>query len=110
MPCRTDDWILDPRVPTEGEKAITRNRELTNMLCAMCTTFLSGSGGPQNTAIKQADGTSFNKEVWNWWAEHLEEDQKRANAKIAREALAKKRRQALAKLSAEEIEMLKIKI
>jgi hypothetical protein len=75
----------------------------------MCTTFLSGAGGPQYTAIKQEDGTSYNAEVWKWWADHLEDDRKASEKRAKAKALAKKKSEAMGKLTYEEQQLLGIR-
>lgn len=97
MPCRDyeDDYGW------EGRQLREQNDRLARIACAAMTE-LEANGIEDALLLKNA-------ELREWWAAHKEADRKAHEAAEAKRRKAELKRQALAKLSAEELEALGIK-
>jgi len=100
MPCSDGGWTrsVDDSAIRDLEK---RNDKLARIACAAMTAL--EENGIEDFVLLQ------NEEVREWWTEHKEFDRQRRAKQAERERIAQVKKDALAKLSAEERKILGIK-
>ena len=112
MPCRTDDWD-EPRVRKEVRHGMDIG-SFEAVLCGILTAAENGISvlGPtgllDNVDWKEAGVKR--KTVETWWKNHKAEDEERRAREAAERRKAELRKVALGKLTAEELEVLGIKL
>lgn len=99
MPCSDGGYTYD----NSHELAALKNRcdQLARIACAVMTAL--EADGREDFILLQ------NQEVREWWTAHKEFDRKRREAEAEKQRLAQLKKDALAKLSAEERKVLGIK-
>lgn len=106
MPCRTDDWDIPAK---ETRNGLTIDR-LEAALCGILTVLEKEERIFSLDDVDWDEAGISRKAVDTWWKRHKKEDK----ARRAREEAAKRKNElkkiALGKLTAEELEVLGIKL
>ena len=105
MPCRTDDWDT-PKRETRNGLSID---QLEAALCGIFTVLEKEDFFGLN-AVDWAEAGVSRKSVDAWWKRHKKEDEARRKREEAAKRKNELRKVALGKLSAEELEVLGIKL
>lgn len=102
MPCSDGGWDRGADQTREIIDLERRNDKLARIACAVMTAL--EENGQEDFILLQ------NEEVREWWAEHKEFDRQRRAKEAERKRIAQVKKEALAKLSAEERKVLGIKL
>lgn len=99
MPCRDDD------VPDNRDHTIallrTQNDKLAQLLCSLCKALeIYGTDFPHVLKMERAE------ELSKWWIEHKKRDAARKHAENELQRKARQKKELLAKMSDEELELL----
>lgn len=108
MPCSDGGWSDDVRVSRE---TVQEHNMLEASMCGLLT-LLEKEGGISQwlSGVDWNEAGVKRKTLETWWKRHKEKDEKRRAKEAAEKRKEELRKTALGKLTAEELEVLGIRI
>lgn len=108
MPCSDGGWSDDVRVSRE---TVQEHNMLEASMCGLLTLLEKEGGiGQWLSGVDWKEAGVKRKTLEMWWKKHKEEDEKRRAKEAAEKRKEELRKTALGKLTAEELEVLGIRL